>query len=64
MSAPSCPICKRPADTAAYVPFCSKRCADVDLQHWFTGAYSIPAADPDLGLDEAHEAGRARSDPL
>jgi uncharacterized protein len=38
-----CPICKRPA-TAAFRPFCSKRCADVDLQRWFTGAYAIPGS--------------------
>ena len=36
-----CPICKRPADPA-FRPFCSKRCADVDLQRWFTGRYAIP----------------------
>ena len=29
--APACPICKKPVDPA-YRPFCSKRCADVDLQ--------------------------------
>jgi endogenous inhibitor of DNA gyrase (YacG/DUF329 family) len=42
-SAPSraCPICRKPAD-AAYSPFCSRRCADVDLQRWLTGAYVIP----------------------
>jgi endogenous inhibitor of DNA gyrase (YacG/DUF329 family) len=41
-----CPICQRPAD-AALKPFCSKRCADVDLQRWFSGGYIIPAADTD-----------------
>ncbi|CAN5345147.1 DNA gyrase inhibitor YacG [soil metagenome] len=39
-----CPICKKPV-VAAYAPFCSKRCADVDLQRWFTGGYAIPAAE-------------------
>jgi endogenous inhibitor of DNA gyrase (YacG/DUF329 family) len=38
----ACPICRRPADPA-YRPFCSKRCADVDLQRWLVGAYAIPA---------------------
>jgi endogenous inhibitor of DNA gyrase (YacG/DUF329 family) len=28
---------------AEYRPFCSKRCADVDLARWLTGAYAIPA---------------------
>ena len=36
-----CPICGKPAE-AAYRPFCSKRCADVDLQRWLSGAYVIP----------------------
>ena len=44
MSSAKCPICKKPADSH-FRPFCSKRCADVDLQRWFTGAYAIPAAE-------------------
>ena len=39
-----CPICKKPS-LRAYFPFCSKRCADVDLNRWFSGAYSIPAVE-------------------
>ncbi len=31
----------------AYRPFCSKRCADVDLQKWLTGAYAIPVVETD-----------------
>ena len=38
-----CPICRRQEAVSAYKPFCSKRCADVDLQRWFTGGYAIPA---------------------
>jgi endogenous inhibitor of DNA gyrase (YacG/DUF329 family) len=38
----SCPICGRETVAAAR-PFCSKRCADVDLGRWLTGAYAIPA---------------------
>jgi len=31
-----------------FKPFCSKRCADVDLNRWLKGAYAIPAVeDPD-----------------
>ncbi len=33
-------------------PFCSKRCADVDLQRWFKGSYAIPAAQPGEGDPE------------
>jgi endogenous inhibitor of DNA gyrase (YacG/DUF329 family) len=41
----TCPICN--AGTAArYRPFCSKRCADVDLGRWVTGAYAVPSTDP------------------
>ena len=38
----SCPICKKEADDK-YRPFCSKRCADVDLAKWFNGSYASPA---------------------
>jgi endogenous inhibitor of DNA gyrase (YacG/DUF329 family) len=37
-----CPICGRPSRRETY-PFCSKRCADVDLNRWLSGAYAIPA---------------------
>ena len=37
-----CPICGRPTEDA-YRPFCSRRCADVDLSRWLSGAYAIPA---------------------
>ena len=50
-----CPICGKAA-VEKYRPFCSKRCADVDLNRWLTGSYVIPARDdeplPDLGDDE------------
>jgi endogenous inhibitor of DNA gyrase (YacG/DUF329 family) len=36
-----CTICGKPVQ-ATYRPFCSKRCADVDLQRWLSGAYVIP----------------------
>ena len=39
-----CPTCGAPADPAAR-PFCSKRCADIDLGHWLQGKYAIPAVD-------------------
>ena len=41
-----CAICGKPQD-AKYKPFCSKRCADVDLNRWFSGGYAIPAAEQD-----------------
>jgi uncharacterized protein len=48
MSAPKCPICGKPTDPAAR-PFCSKRCADVDLQRWLSGRYAILAVDDEEG---------------
>lgn len=39
-----CPICGKPSVRAAY-PFCSKRCANVDLNRWLSGSYAIPAAE-------------------
>lgn len=41
-----CPICQRPS-VQAFHPFCSARCADVDLSRWLTGAYAIPVEDSD-----------------
>ena len=41
---PKCPTCGAPADSKAR-PFCSSRCADVDLGNWFQEKYAIPAVD-------------------
>ncbi len=46
----ACPICDRKSDEK-FRPFCSKRCADVDLGKWLGGGYAIPSNDPDE-LDE------------
>lgn len=53
MTTPNCALCaKRPVDPA-YRPFCSKRCADVDLGRWLKGGYAIPAVDnEDVSEDE------------
>jgi endogenous inhibitor of DNA gyrase (YacG/DUF329 family) len=46
-----CPICGKPAAFADR-PFCSKRCADVDLHRWLGGVYAILAAhEPDAETD-------------
>ncbi len=47
----SCPICEKETDVK-YRPFCSRRCADVDLGKWLTGAYVI-------GTGERLEEGEA-----
>nr|TFG54932.1 MAG: DNA gyrase inhibitor YacG [Hyphomicrobiales bacterium] len=45
MSDPKCPICKKPA-SEAHKPFCSKRCAHLDLGRWLNEGYAIPAIEP------------------
>lgn len=47
----ACPVCQRPPDPA-FRPFCSRRCADVDLAHWLRGDYRLPT---DEAGDEAVE---------
>jgi uncharacterized protein len=39
-----CVVCGKP-QVEGFVPFCSRRCADVDLHRWLAGAYAIPAAE-------------------
>jgi endogenous inhibitor of DNA gyrase (YacG/DUF329 family) len=54
-----CPICGRPA-VFRHRPFCSRRCADVDLGRWFTGAYAIPGepvTDDEAGSEPPDRAG-------
>jgi len=50
----SCPICGKAA-AARYRPFCSRRCADIDLGKWFSEGYRVPSSDPDDN-EEAAEA--------
>ncbi|MFN7225231.1 MAG: DNA gyrase inhibitor YacG [Paracoccaceae bacterium] len=40
----TCPVCAKDTDPK-YRPFCSRRCADVDLGRWLTGSYAIPVAE-------------------
>ena len=44
MSAAKCPVCDKPS-VAERAPFCSARCADVDLHRWLTGGYTVPASE-------------------
>jgi|EndMetStandDraft_5_1072996.scaffolds.fasta_scaffold07360_2 endogenous inhibitor of DNA gyrase (YacG/DUF329 family) len=45
-AAGKCPICGAPTEQQ-YRPFCSRRCADVDLSRWLRGAYAIPVETDD-----------------
>lgn len=50
----SCPICQK--DTVEkFRPFCSKRCADIDLGRWMGGQYAIPSDDPE-DMEKAADA--------
>jgi endogenous inhibitor of DNA gyrase (YacG/DUF329 family) len=40
--AAKCPICGKEG-VQAYRPFCSKRCADIDLGRWLKESYRVPA---------------------
>lgn len=55
-----CPICKAPS-ADKLKPFCSKRCADIDLGRWFNEDYTVPAVEPpdewDLDLPDEEEGG-------
>lgn len=43
---PRCPICGK-ASVVQFRPFCSRRCADIDLSRWLTGAYAIASGGDD-----------------
>jgi endogenous inhibitor of DNA gyrase (YacG/DUF329 family) len=53
-----CPICAKPV-VAQFRPFCSKRCADVDLNRWLSGVYAIPVKEEE---DEDGLRGEGTSD--
>ena len=55
-AAKPCPICGKPA-IARFKPFCSPRCADIDLGRWLKGSYVIPGAP----VEEA-ESGKPETD--
>lgn len=56
--AKACPICGKPVKLETR-PFCSKRCADIDLGRWLGEAYRIPAEEP----PEGHDAEAAPASP-
>jgi uncharacterized protein len=39
-----CPICGKPA-VPEFRPFCTRRCANVDLNRWLGGVYAVPVKD-------------------
>lgn len=61
-----CPICGKETDEEKYRPFCSKRCADVDLGRWFDGSYAVAAEEMDEAdyeeLERAVESFESKND--
>jgi endogenous inhibitor of DNA gyrase (YacG/DUF329 family) len=51
-----CPICGKPS-VQRWRPFCSKRCADIDLHRWLGGRYVIPASETDDDGGSSGEGG-------
>ena len=50
-----CAYCKKKEVVAEFKPFCSKRCADLDLGAWFNGEYAVPVVENDMDFDDALE---------
>ncbi|SHE77087.1 hypothetical protein SAMN05444279_1082 [Ruegeria intermedia] len=58
----NCPICGE--DTVKpFRPFCSKRCADIDLAKWLNGSYAVPSQREDDLDDEIQDAGEFKDRP-
>ena len=53
LGAAACPVCRKPV-AEKFRPFCSRRCADVDLNRWLSGVYVVPGK-----VDEAEDGGPA-----
>ncbi len=52
----ACPICGKSA-VAEFRPFCSRRCADVDLHRWLSGVYAVPATEDEEEDERRSESG-------
>jgi len=57
----ACPVCGK-LGGAAYAPFCSRRCADIDLGRWLKGGYVIPGR-PEDDADKGPTAPPGKDEP-
>jgi endogenous inhibitor of DNA gyrase (YacG/DUF329 family) len=57
----ACPICGKPPEQR-FRPFCSRRCGDVDLNRWLTGAYAVPVVAEEEGDDLPRDASPAEDE--
>ncbi len=53
-TAGACPICGKPA-TPERKPFCSKRCAQIDLGRWLKGVYVVETNEPAEDAEDERE---------
>jgi endogenous inhibitor of DNA gyrase (YacG/DUF329 family) len=53
-----CPICGKPV-AEPFRPFCSRRCADVDLNRWFSGVYAVPVTEDEEEDERRDDGGEA-----
>lgn len=52
----SCPICQK-TSVDKYRPFCSARCADVDLGRWLSESYAMPSEEaPEIDDNEGSDS--------
>ena len=58
---PACPVCGKPGQVATS-PFCSRRCADIDLGRWLKGGYAIPGR-PEDDVDNGAVAPPGQDEP-
>ncbi len=57
VAAPKCVRCAEPVQPR-YRPFCSQRCADIDLGSWFRGSYRVETNEgPNPNGDDEDEKG-------
>jgi endogenous inhibitor of DNA gyrase (YacG/DUF329 family) len=57
-----CPICGKPV-AQEFRPFCSRRCADVDLHRWLAGVYAIPVSEEEDEDGASSDAATPPRDP-
>jgi hypothetical protein len=54
--APKCVRCGKPVEPR-HRPFCSQRCADIDLGMWATGGYRVVTDEQAMDSDESENPG-------
>jgi uncharacterized protein len=47
----TCPVCGKPRESRFH-PFCSRRCAQIDLGRWLKGRYMIPGTSAEGGTSQ------------